>query len=224
LFPETFKYLYARLYLCNHRHGNKHGNLTGGNHKYRLQYEAGGKLQDPGLPIITVEDSDGMNQGSGAEKPVIVPTTACMWVMVLYITVATITFAEWEQWNYLDSAYFVATTLMKIGLGDFVPGTSRNSREAAGSSKEANQTKLVINFLFILIGMGLVAMCYYLMREEVMVKVGKLKEQVKDRCRPLDSSSSASGSSSHHAIPVPHQHHQHNIRGIQHTESYARAY
>jgi hypothetical protein len=126
--------------------------------------------------------------------------------MVLYITVATITFAEWEQWNYLDSAYFVATTLMKIGLGDFVPGTSRGaagktSDAGAGLSSEANQTKLVINFLFLLIGMGLVAMCYYLMREEVKMKVAELKDEVKSRCRHMDTSSSSGSGSQHRGYP-----------------------
>ena len=30
--------------------------------------------------------------------------------------------------------------------------------------------KLVINFMYLLVGMGLLAMCYYLMKEEVVLK------------------------------------------------------
>ena len=43
-----------------------------------------------------------------------VPSTACVWVMVVYLLVGTIMFAEWEGWNYLDSLYFCVTSLCKV--------------------------------------------------------------------------------------------------------------
>ncbi len=43
--------------------------------------------------------------------------------MVSYLLLGTVMFAEWEKWNYLDSVYFCVTSLLKIGFGDFVPGT-----------------------------------------------------------------------------------------------------
>jgi len=52
-----------------------------------------------------------------------------------------------------------------------VPGSSTTDGE--------NQGKLVINFIFILFGMGLVAMCYILMREEVREKFREMKEDAK---------------------------------------------
>jgi potassium channel subfamily K protein len=42
--------------------------------------------------------------------------------MSVYLLIGTILFAEWEDWNYLDSVYFCVTSLLKIGLGDLVPG------------------------------------------------------------------------------------------------------
>lgn len=100
-------------------------------------------------------------------KRIVVPTTACLWVMGGYVLIGAIMFAEWEQWTYLDSAYFCVTSLCKLGLGDFVPGTA---------SQDGNESKLVINFIYILVGLGLVAMCYNLMREEVRVKVDEFRE------------------------------------------------
>ena len=47
-------------------------------------------------------------------KQVLVPSTACIWVMLGYLTMGTIMFAEWEDWNYLDSAYFCVTSLLKV--------------------------------------------------------------------------------------------------------------
>ncbi|XP_073993610.1 two pore potassium channel protein sup-9 [Rhodnius prolixus] len=103
---------------------------------------------------------------------IVVPSTACLWVMGAYIATGTIMFAEWEKWNYLDSTYFCVTSLCKIGIGDFVPGA--NILE----SKSGNQTKLIINFVYLLLGMGLVAMCYNLMREVVKVKMHDFKEDI----------------------------------------------
>jgi hypothetical protein len=124
------------------------------------------------------ENLNGSEEGSaslktGIKKKVIVPSTACLWVISFYIAGGTIMFAEWEQWEYYDSVYFVVTSLCKIGFGDLVPGAG------AKASQMGNQSKLVINFVFILFGMGLVAMCYKLMREEVREKFREIKEDAK---------------------------------------------
>ncbi|KAG8034013.1 hypothetical protein G9C98_008494 [Cotesia typhae] len=112
---------------------------------------------------------------TGRKKPgqrIIVPSTACLWVIFGYILIGTIMFAQWEEWDYLDSAYFCVTSLCKIGMGDFVPGA--NIVEA----KSGSHLKLVINFVYLLLGLGLVAMCYNLMREDVRVKARELREEI----------------------------------------------
>lgn len=123
------------------------------------------------------DKEDDFNAEDGGElmqrKKIIVPSTACLWVISFYIAGGTIMFAEWEKWNYLDSVYFCVISLCKIGLGDLVPGAN------IADSEGGKQTKLVINFVFILFGMGLVAMCYILMREEVRVKMQEIKEDTK---------------------------------------------
>ena len=114
-------------------------------------------------------------RGRGGEKePMVVPSTASLYVLISYIGVGTIMFAEWEGWEYLNSVYFCVISLCKIGLGDFVPGTSIDG------TLEGNQTKLVINFVYLLLGLGLVAMCYNLLREEVLAKMKQLKSDIKD--------------------------------------------
>lgn len=102
----------------------------------------------------------------------VVPSTACIWVIVAYIASGALMFSSWEGWTYLDSTYFCVTSLCKIGFGDFVPGI--NNVEA----KIGNQTKLIINFVYILLGMGLMAMCYNLMRELVHIKMRKFKDYI----------------------------------------------
>jgi len=118
---------------------------------------------------IGENDSDSNLPPTPAPR-IIVPSTACLWVMGGYVLTGTIMFAEWEGWEYLDSTYFCVTSLCKIGIGDFVPGA--NILEALNSG---SQTKLVINFVYLLLGMGLIAMCFNLMREEIRVKMRELK-------------------------------------------------
>jgi potassium channel subfamily K, invertebrate len=108
------------------------------------------------------------------KKKITVPSTACLWVISFYILSGTIMFGAWEKWNYLDSTYFCVISLCKIGFGDFVPGA--NIADSAGGS----HLKLVINFIYVLLGMGLVAMCYNLMCEDVRVKVRELKEDLRN--------------------------------------------
>lgn len=107
---------------------------------------------------------------NGLQKRIIVPSTACLWVIFAYVVTGAIIFGTWEQWDFLDSVYFCVTSLCKLGLGDFVPGAN------IAASNHGNQTKLVINFGYILFGLGLVAMCYNLMREEIREKVKEVRE------------------------------------------------
>ncbi|KAG0726751.1 TWiK family of potassium channels protein 18 [Chionoecetes opilio] len=112
------------------------------------------------------------------DEAIIVPSTACIWVMIFYMTTGTIMFAEWEEWTYLDSCYFSFTSLAKIGIGDFVPGFEGGFEKA---SSHDSQTKLIINFMYLLIGMGIIAMCYTLMKEEIMVKLRALEHDFKEK-------------------------------------------
>lgn len=108
----------------------------------------------------------------------VVPSTACVWVMAAYLAIGTLMFAEWEGWNYLDSLYFVVTSLLKIGIGDFVPGQTAS----VDDSGEESHAKLYINFFYILFGMGVVAMCYYLLKEEVLLRLQQGENKIKKAC------------------------------------------
>lgn len=79
------------------------------------------------------------------EAQVIVPSTTCLYVMVSYLLLGTVMFAEWESWGYLDSVYFCVTSLLKIGFGDFVPGTHA-ALEGSDNSPETQVVFLLIRF------------------------------------------------------------------------------
>ena len=104
---------------------------------------------------------------------VTVPITSCLLVLLTYLVMGAMVFAHWEDWTYLDGAYFCFISLMTIGFGDFVPGKSYiyNFDETIPES-EAN-AKLVLGAVYILLGMGIIAMCVNLMQEKIITEVGK---------------------------------------------------
>lgn len=101
--------------------------------------------------------------------------------MALYLLIGTILFAEWENWNYLDSVYFCVISLTKIGFGDLVPGGRFSESTDSDSIAVLNEAKLVVNFVYILLGMTMVSMCYYLLKEEVNVKLNLLRNKIRDK-------------------------------------------
>ena len=110
--------------------------------------------------------------------------------MTIYLLIGTILFAEWEDWNYVDSVYFCVTSLAKIGFGDFVPGRTdynlfdfETDHKAMMDPEIAKivQIKLVITFIYILFGMAIVAMCYHLLKEDVMASIKRLQEAVRKK-------------------------------------------
>ncbi|KAF0291070.1 Potassium channel subfamily K member 9 [Amphibalanus amphitrite] len=144
VFAKMFKWIYTVIYRCTEER-ERRARLA----KMEIDVEALGAeaFQEQQIQVI-------------------VPTTACIYVLIGYLIGGTIMFAEWENWGYLDSCYFSFTSILKIGFGDFFQVGANNSKAAEG-----NQLKLVINFMYLLVGMGLLAMCYYLMKEEVVLKV-----------------------------------------------------
>lgn len=114
---------------------------------------------------------DLFNQQSPQKSRVIVPSTACLWVLVAYVAAGTVTFVTLEDMTYMDSTFFCVTSLCKIGIENFV-----GSPSLLGAAD--HPMKLVIKFVYLLLGMGIIAMCFDLMREDVQVRVRNLKMDI----------------------------------------------
>ena len=71
----------------------------------------------------------------------------------------------------MDGAYFCFISLMTIGFGDFVPGNSYIYNVAENMSEEEANAKLVLGAIYILLGMGIIAMCVNLMQEKIITQV-----------------------------------------------------
>ncbi|CAH8487978.1 unnamed protein product [Schistosoma turkestanicum] len=100
-----------------------------------------------------------------------VPMWLTLLVFFIYMIVGAIIFAKWENWNLLQSGYFVFITLSTIGFGDFVPGIQTDKWHE-------NSTKPVFCCLYLLFGLSMVAMSFNLMQEEVKTKFRRFAYKV----------------------------------------------
>ncbi|CAB4063370.1 KCNK18 [Lepeophtheirus salmonis] len=103
---------------------------------------------------------------------VTVPVTSCILVLIGYIIFGAVLFSAWEGWDYMDGAYFCFTSLMTIGFGDFVPGNDYIYHVDPELEAEAEgKAKLVLGAIYILLGMALIAMCFNLMQEKIIMQL-----------------------------------------------------
>jgi hypothetical protein len=70
-----------------------------------------------------------------------------------YIMLGATIFSAWENWSFLEGAYFSFITLTTIGFGDFVPGDAVLNDES-----EQGQAKLILACIYLLMGLAILAM------------------------------------------------------------------
>ncbi|EFX73616.1 hypothetical protein DAPPUDRAFT_23773, partial [Daphnia pulex] len=87
-----------------------------------------------------------------------VPVSVVLAFLVGYICIGAAVFSAWEEWSYLDGAYFSFITLSTIGFGDLVPGSK---------VLEQGETKLVACIVYLVVGLAMIAMSFNLVQEEV---------------------------------------------------------
>ncbi|XP_076681988.1 potassium two pore domain channel subfamily K member galene isoform X1 [Andrena cerasifolii] len=108
----------------------------------------------------TVEDQDRQ-----PIKPV--PIWLCVFLVVSYIFGGAFLFSAWENWPFLDSAYFCFITLTTIGFGDFVPAYKLDAHKG-----------IAVCSLYLLFGIALLAMSFNLVQEEVISNVKNVAKRL----------------------------------------------
>ena len=88
----------------------------------------------------------------------------------------------------MDGAYFCFISLMTIGFGDFVPGKSYIYNIDEGIEETEANAKLVLGAIYILLGMGIIAMCVNLMQEKIITEVREEFKAEKNYCSPMKKS------------------------------------
>ena len=141
-----------------------------------LQRETSDKSPSP-PPVATVEFKLVEDL-----RLVTIPVTSCLFVLFAYIALGTILFANWENWTYLDGAYFCFISLLTIGFGDFVPGNDyiyhTHTSDLKSDLKTEGNAKLICGVIYILLGLAIIAMCLNLMHEKIVVSVRTLARRL----------------------------------------------
>ncbi|XP_067646566.1 uncharacterized protein galene [Eurosta solidaginis] len=104
---------------------------------------------------------------SPKDRPV--PIWLCVFLVIGYILGGAALFAYWEQWSFLDSAYFCFITLTTIGFGDFVP---------AKGVKDESEQSIAYCSLYLLFGIALLAMSFNLVQEEFIANVKEVARRL----------------------------------------------
>ena len=67
-------------------------------------------------------------------------------------------------------------SLLQIGFGDFVPGSSNSGQV---------DMQLYVDYCYLLVGLAIVAMNYYMLKEEVVNKSLKFKRKLAEFCHKI---------------------------------------
>lgn len=72
------------------------------------------------------------------------PITVAVVILIIYILLGAFMYTWWEDWNYMESFYFVFVSISTIGFGDVLP---------------AHPKYFILSSVYIFIGLSLVSMC-----------------------------------------------------------------
>ncbi|KAL4707768.1 hypothetical protein ACJJTC_001714 [Scirpophaga incertulas] len=102
-----------------------------------------------------------------------VPIGIVLFLLFAYICVGAAIFSAWENWSFLDAAYFCFIALATIGFGDFVPTSFLTSKTTSESSK-SEYIQMVACCAYLVFGLILIAMSFSLLQDEVVSRCSQI--------------------------------------------------
>jgi len=153
----------------SHRYSNKSGGSRDGRLSRLAEQDEMDYVDDEdyGYEYEYTDYSEDEEEETHHNKPV--PIWLSIFLVVGYIFGGAWMFSGWEQWSFLDSAYFCFITLTTIGFGDFVP---------AQNVKENVEVSIALCSLYLLFGIALLAMSFNLVQEEVINSVKSVAKRL----------------------------------------------
>lgn len=154
-------------------------------------------------PPVAADASDLAERAASPPPPPRVPIYLVLTGLAAYICLGAAVFAAWEEWSFLDGAYFCFVTLSTIGFGDLVPGKSLKSAESQGG-----QLQVSACVAYLLLGLVLIATAFSLVQEEVLARLSQVARTL--------------GIISKHHQPLHHHHHHGLHHGLHQGRRHSR--
>lgn len=102
-----------------------------------------------------------------------VPVGIVLFLLLAYICVGAAIFSAWENWSFLDAAYFCFIALATIGFGDLVPTSFLTSKSNTESSR-SEYIQMIACCAYLVFGLILIAMSFSLLQDEVVSRCAQL--------------------------------------------------
>ncbi|CAG4956407.1 unnamed protein product [Colias eurytheme] len=102
-----------------------------------------------------------------------IPVGIVLCLLLGYIFIGAAIFSAWENWSFLDAAYFCFIALATIGFGDFVPTSFLTSKPNAEYSK-SEYIQMIACCAYLVFGLILIAMSFSLLQDEVVARCSQL--------------------------------------------------
>lgn len=102
-----------------------------------------------------------------------IPVSIVLFLLLGYIFIGAAIFSSWENWSFLDAAYFCFIALATIGFGDFVPTSFLISKPNVEYSK-SEYIQMIACCAYLVFGLILIAMSFSLLQDEVVSRCSQL--------------------------------------------------
>lgn len=100
-----------------------------------------------------------------------VPILVIVSILTIYICIGTAIFSIWENWSFVDGAYFCFVTLSTIGFADLVPR----------KTFQGPDLQLFACCTYLIVGLILVTMSFTLLESQLMWRCKRMAMRLKRR-------------------------------------------
>lgn len=116
------------------------------------------------------------------------PIWLCFLLPLTYILLGSIMFSITQNWNFVDSLFFCFALIATIGMSEWPrqDNIDNFSRDTPSYEEEVNVSFVLICFLYLLLGLALLATCFHLMTFERTKKTSSYSSETYSPSSVLD--------------------------------------
>lgn len=150
-----------------------HSNNKSQSHFHENNYQNNGTIRSMALKSSTTttnnRTTNNLNDPNDGETQV--PIIVIVFILISYICIGTAIFSVWENWSFIDGAYFCFVTLSTIGFADMVPRKTFHGPDL----------QLFACCAYLIVGLILVTMSFSLLESQLVWKCKRMAARLKLR-------------------------------------------